>query len=159
RLARALAADTSGKPLDLTHPFHSYPARFHPLVCRSLFADLFASGGRRRTLLDPFVGSGTTLIEGMLHGCATFGSDINPLALDLSWLKTSRFASSFLARAHAAVTQIAEHSLARVKQRRRSHISGLELDEPAHYEPHIFRELVGLWEEIQKAPDPTIRKV
>lgn len=43
------------------------------------------------TLLDPFVGSGTVLVEGMLAGIKNiYGNDINPLALFLSKIKTTR---------------------------------------------------------------------
>lgn len=43
------------------------------------------------TLLDPFVGSGTVLVEGMLAGIKNiYGNDINPLALFLSKVKTTR---------------------------------------------------------------------
>ena len=41
-------------------------------------------------LLDPFAGSGTVLVEGMVNGIEIVsGNDINPLALLLSKVKTT----------------------------------------------------------------------
>jgi hypothetical protein len=138
----------------LTHGFHSYPARFHPLLARKLVADL----ARGAVLLDPFVGSGTTLIEGMLRGARVLGSDVNPLAIELSRLKTSVWSderrTQLVERARAA----AERSLARVKQRARTRESGQRFDDPAHYAPHVFRELVGLREELDGEPDAELRR-
>jgi hypothetical protein len=41
--------------------------------------------------MDPFMGSGTVLVEGMLAGITdVYGSDINPFAVYLSTVKTNR---------------------------------------------------------------------
>lgn len=50
-------------------------------------------------LLDPFAGSGTVLVEGMLSGIETVdGNDINPLALLLTKVKTTPLQHDLLAR-------------------------------------------------------------
>jgi len=46
-----------------THPFHTYPARMDPAMARALIAGL----GGRGAVLDPFCGSGTTLLAA--EGC------------------------------------------------------------------------------------------
>jgi len=48
----------------LSHTFHQYPARFIPQI-PSAFIKLFTQEGE--TVLDPFVGCGTTLVEAFLH--------------------------------------------------------------------------------------------
>src|ERR1700744_3470836 len=80
-LAEALAVPADADARELTHGFHSYPARFHPLVCRRIFAETTRPG---TVMLDPFVGSGTSLVEAMLRGAVARGVDANPLAVDLA---------------------------------------------------------------------------
>jgi len=83
--AHALDVVASEQPLDFTHGFHSYPARFHPLLARRLLAALPAA----RRVLDPFVGSGTTLVEAALAGRTAYGGDVNPLSIMLARLKST----------------------------------------------------------------------
>src|SRR3954452_20226050 len=85
-LAEALDTPDDADPRELTHGFHSYPARFHPLLCRRLLAEHARAG---TVVLDPFVGSGTTLIEAALRGATGRGVDANPLAVDLAALKST----------------------------------------------------------------------
>ena len=67
------------------HGFHAYPARAHPVTARRLVEQYCPEGG---TVLDPFCGSGTILIEAMLAGRAAIGTDLNPLAVMLARAKT-----------------------------------------------------------------------
>ena len=69
-----------------THGMHSYPAMMIPQVARSL---IHLYGDTGRTLLDPFCGSGTALVESKLAGLNSYGIDINPLALLLTRVKTT----------------------------------------------------------------------
>lgn len=72
----------------LTHPFHSYPARLHPGTARILIDIVADGGGRGRTIVDPFCGSGTTLVEARAAGCRAAGVDLNPLAVMVARAKT-----------------------------------------------------------------------
>ena len=67
-----------------THPFHTYPARMDPASVRALLAGL----GARGAVLDPFCGSGTTLVEARAAGLPATGSDLNPLAAAIARAKT-----------------------------------------------------------------------
>jgi methylase of polypeptide subunit release factors len=67
------------------HGFHSYPARLHPETAARLIQAFSPTKGQ---VLDPFCGSGTVLVEGRLAGRRVTGVDANPLAVELSWLKT-----------------------------------------------------------------------
>ena len=65
-----------------THGLHRFAAKYVPQVPGWAF-DSFAcprNGAPGRTVLDPFLGSGTTLVEGLLRGGTTIGVDIDPLA-------------------------------------------------------------------------------
>ncbi len=62
---------------EFTHGIHPYPAMMIPQVARRLIQTYAPDGG---TLFDPYCGSGTTLLEGILAGLNANGSDLNPLA-------------------------------------------------------------------------------
>lgn len=42
-------------------------------------------------ILDPYMGSGTTLVEAAVKGIDSVGIDINPLARFIAEVKTTRF--------------------------------------------------------------------
>lgn len=72
----------------LTHYLFRYPAKFHPPVVRQLIEDYSAPGER---LFDPFCGSGTLLVEAAVAGRNAVGSDIDPVAVFVSQVKTRRY--------------------------------------------------------------------
>jgi DNA modification methylase len=61
------------------HGLHEYKGKFNPQVVRSLFNIYNISKDSR--VLDPFCGSGTTLVEAAHIGAQGIGTDINPLAV------------------------------------------------------------------------------
>lgn len=62
---------------EYTHVYHDYPARMIPQVARKL---IHTYGKQAKTLYDPYCGTGSSLVEGMIEGLNVFGTDINPLA-------------------------------------------------------------------------------
>ena len=69
------------------HPLHSmssYLGGYPPRVPRRIVERWV---GPRATVLDPFCGSGTTLVEAKLLGRPSIGIDLNPLAVALSRAK------------------------------------------------------------------------
>ena len=70
------------------HGFHSYPAMMIPQIARRLIEEY---GKDSKTLLDPFMGSGTALLEAKLHPNfeKAYGIDINPLAILVGKVKTT----------------------------------------------------------------------
>jgi DNA modification methylase len=69
------------------HAIHPYPAKFIPQIPRQLI-QLF-DPEERGVLLDPFCGSGTTLVEAINAGREACGVDLNPLACLISRVKTT----------------------------------------------------------------------
>lgn len=69
-----------------THLLHPYPAKF-PLQLPNLILTKFGKKGQ--TVLDPFCGSGTTLVEARLLGFNAIGVDVNGLASLLSKVKAT----------------------------------------------------------------------
>lgn len=70
----------------LTHWIYPYKGKFHPQMIRSLLNIIGAEPGD--TILDPFVGSGTTAIETQLLGINCAAIDISPLCVLISKVKT-----------------------------------------------------------------------
>jgi len=66
---------------------HPYPAKFIGDIPRALLDVLPVPPGT--LVLDPFVGSGTTLVEAQRRGLHCAGIDLNPIACLLSRVKTS----------------------------------------------------------------------
>ena len=50
----------------------------------------YLNGNQTKNILDPFCGSGTTLVEGILAGHNVIGVDIDPLSTLISKVKTTR---------------------------------------------------------------------
>lgn len=69
-----------------THDFYRYPARFSPKFAKTII-DTFTKPGE--WIYDPFVGSGTSLVEASLSGRYSYGTDISSLAVFLSRVKTT----------------------------------------------------------------------
>ena len=77
---RRLGADwdyRTANTKEYTHGIHPYPAMMIPQVARRLIREYGCEGG---ILLDPYCGTGTTLLEGMLAELESVGTDLNPLA-------------------------------------------------------------------------------
>jgi DNA modification methylase len=72
---------------DGPHAIHPYPAKFIPQIPRTLI-ELFHPKDDS-PVLDPFCGSGTTLVEACSAGIPSIGIDINPLATLVSKVKTT----------------------------------------------------------------------
>src|SRR5258706_15161071 len=71
----------------LTHCFYKYPARFSPGFVGSAI-DAFSKPGD--TVLDPYMGGGTSIVEALARGRRAIGSDINSLALFVTKAKTAK---------------------------------------------------------------------
>jgi len=71
-----------------THGFHPYPAKFTPQLVNKYF-NLYCKNGYK--IIDPFCGSGTTLVEAALNDMDSVGIDLNPIAYIISKGKTSKY--------------------------------------------------------------------
>ncbi|MFV8755621.1 TRM11 family SAM-dependent methyltransferase [Nannocystaceae bacterium ST9] len=139
----------------LTHGFHSFPARMHPAIARVLLRELQV--GRASRVLDPFCGSGTVLVEAMIAGWRSLGSDLDPLALRLARVKTEHRDLRSRERFLDELERVAEASSRRVRER-----VDIRADLPASerqwYEVHTLKELAGLLAEIRAIRDGRDRR-
>ena len=70
---------------EYTHSFHTYPATMISHVARKIISKYGSEG---MNLLDPYCGSGTSLVEARLAGLNAFGFDLNHMARKISTAKT-----------------------------------------------------------------------
>ena len=81
---------------EYTHGIHSYPAMMVCPISRNIIK-IMKGIMPISSLFDPFSGSGTVLVEGLLSGIPNVvGNDINPLALFLAKVKTTQLDISML---------------------------------------------------------------
>jgi len=83
-LELALSANTTS----LTHGLHRFPAKYIPQIPRWALREF---GTRDSIVLDPFMGSGTTLVEGLCAASVSYGIDVDPLARLISRAKTAAY--------------------------------------------------------------------
>ena len=78
---------------EYTHCFHIYPAMMIPQIARRLLKGYGTEGG---WLLDPYCGTGTSLVEASLFGMHSVGCDINPLVRLIATAKSTPVCLSIL---------------------------------------------------------------
>jgi len=86
RLEEALSWSTYSYVSGTTHSFYHYPARFSPVIARTVIETLSEPGD---WVLDPFMGGGTSIIEGACLGRKMLGVDINTLAHFIARVRTT----------------------------------------------------------------------
>src|SRR4051794_37735526 len=69
-----------------THNFYRYPARMSPEFAGEVIAHFSKLGD---TILDPFMGGGTTIVEVLAQGRRSVGVDLNPIATLVVAAKTT----------------------------------------------------------------------
>ena len=87
-----------------THGFHKYPAKYIPHIPRWAIHK-YLTGMKEKNILDPFCGSGTTLVEGKLAGHHVYGMDIDPLSVLISKVKTTNLDKTLLKTIHYWVVE------------------------------------------------------
>jgi hypothetical protein len=144
-LALVLAAAEGDDADRLTHGFHAYPARMHAGLAATAIERFSAAG---ETVLDPFCGSGTVLVEAMVAGRRSRGIDLNPVAIRVAAVKCERRGQAERARFAVAVAAVAAAAKDRVAARAPA-TAPLSPAQCREYEPHVLKELAGLAEEIR----------
>ncbi len=126
-----------------THLLHPYPAKLL-LNIPLFFLNCHELGGPGDTVLDPFCGSGTVLLEGLLRGRRVIGYDSNPLARLISKAKTTVLNPEAL---EAALEDV----LASVPRRGEGAPEG-SLDLTRWYTPRVIAGLDRLATAIRRLP-------
>lgn len=81
---------TKKTTLSLTHDLHIYKGKFFPRMVRGLL-NVFGGASRNAFVIDPFSGSGTTLLESSSLGYEALGVDVDPVSALISDCKVKPF--------------------------------------------------------------------
>jgi SAM-dependent methyltransferase len=108
-------------------------------------------------VLDPFCGSGTVLVEGRLAGCAVVGVDVNPIAVELAWLKVRGVDAPERTRILAAAREVTVGAQAR-RRTKAGATRSYGREDVAMFDPHVLLELDGLRSGIEALTDRSVRR-
>ncbi|NWG37840.1 DNA methyltransferase [Nitrososphaera sp.] len=113
----------------LTHGYHRYPAKFIPQLAARVIRENTQPGD---LVCDPFMGSGTTLVEAIVNGRRAYGTDVNPVAVLISTAKTTAIEPEKLKREVGAVFEYLKAAI--VKQEGQALLTSESFDVhlPAH---------------------------
>jgi len=134
-----------GRQDRLTHGFHTYPAGLHPDAAKDLLSVVDGE-----SLLDPFSGGGTTLVEGMVAGRRVVGSDLSPIACLVSKTRCRLASPEGITAIRSAARKIT--------------VRARESDEPTPrpqvvadwYDPGTLRELLLIRRGIEELEDKAV---
>lgn len=127
-----------------THNFHPYAAKFPPYAVRSLIQKYTNASDN---VLDPFCGSGTTLVECRLLCRNATGIELNPIGKLISETKSALYSKEDIDLSINAISQLEGHCLA-INQWVASYSSENIL--PNHpkkefwFRPHVLKELYAI---------------
>jgi len=149
-LADALVAALRAPAVDresaesLTHALHTYPARLHPATARVL-VDVVGRGDHPGTIVDPFCGSGTVLVEARAAGHRAVGVDLNPLAVLVARAKTWTASPHRRKQLHNRGHAIAGAVLAAGKAARRASAEPVPERRPTGFDPNARNRRLARW--------------
>src|SRR5436190_1425388 len=137
-----LIIDGQERPLrkwDHVHRLHPYHGKFIPQLVEVLLDRYFTRGAR---VLDPFAGSGTTLVQALESGCNATGVEVAAFNCLLVSVKTARYDLAAL----GAELHDASARLDSLSKRRRAASAYLR----AWYAPQALAELLAFRDLIEE---------
>lgn len=139
---------------DYTHNFHPYAAKFPAAAIRPLIERYTR---RDDIVLDPFCGSGTTLVECRLLGRNAVGIELNPVGVLISRCKSYPFSKEDTDCLREILEELEGEGIGFEAWVERYSRDGVTLDFPNKelwYEPLVFKELTALYNYItEKSKD------
>ncbi len=131
------------------HAFFQYPAMMVPELQGALLDELLAADPHVTSVFDPFVGSGTVLLESIYRGLDFFGVDINPMAVLLSHVKSEPPSEAI---ASASITSA-------ITAARESEVADFDFPNVTKwFQPTVRTDLSRLRAAILAQPDQAIRR-
>ena len=137
----------------LTHNLHRYSSKFIPQIPARAISLLTEPGD---LVVDPYCGSGTTLLESALLGRKAIGVDLNPLAVLIARVKTTPIPESTLTElvntlANALATGGVDDEFPLFQALAAEEVSKIEQDPRLCYDwyqkwfqPNVLRDLVAI---------------
>jgi DNA modification methylase len=133
----------------LTHNFHPYPAKFIPQIPK-YFIEKFTS--ENDTVLDPFVGCGTTLVESKLLNRNSIGVDLNHIASLISETKSSSLNSDEINSIFKFIENVQN-----IKRNKKHNVKIIDFPNIDHwFQQNVKKELTVLTSLINEVKNPKI---
>lgn len=162
RLAALLAGDLNFHGEDssyASHNFHAFAAKFPPQLPRLFIHGLTQPGD---VVLDPMMGSGTTIVEALLAARRAIGLDLDPLAFLITQVKTTPISREQLTQAGEKVLSEAATILLEndcIKQALAERFDPKTREFLSYwFHPETQRELMALVLAIEQTADLNIRR-
>jgi len=135
----------------LTHWIYPYKGKFHPQMIRALLNIIGLQRGE--TVLDPFIGSGTTAVEAQLLGVNCVGYDISPLCVIQSRVKTIAypFVDEIEKRTREVLTHTAPAFMVRDAASLSQYTRSIEQERVKEF--FLLAELLGRSDEARRGRD------
>lgn len=124
----------AGRPRGLTHGLFRFPAKMHPPLVRTLLRRYTKAGD---AVHDPFVGSGTLIVEAIALGRRASGADIDPLAVFVAKAKTTKYDCEKLEATFARL----QERLAKARRPKEDIIKRDRKDLSGHHTSRVLRSL------------------
>ncbi|MCC6553433.1 MAG: hypothetical protein IT372_10500 [Polyangiaceae bacterium] len=152
----------------LTHNIHRYSGKFIPQIAARAISLLTSPG---ELVVDPYCGSGTTLVESALLGRRATGVDLNPLAVLIARAKITPISKAKLDRFVRTLTRaLAKDGVDSGLPLFRSVAAarGSRVDQDPRFaddwyrkwfQPHVLRELIEIDLAIRDVDDAALRDV
>lgn len=141
-----------GARRDALHGISQYPAMMVPAMQAKLLDIVSGAMGKKIRMVDPFIGSGTMLVEATRRGIDFAGQDINPLAILISLSKSGPLDAT-------AFMQGAANVLRKAKNDRKSSIAVNFPGREKWFQPTISRDLSKLRRAIQEEEHIWVRQM
>lgn len=129
------------------HGLHEYKGKFNPQIAKALLNIFDVHAGD--AVLDPFCGSGTSLVEAAHLGIRAAGTDINPLAV---FLANAKLQALSVPAEH--LRTVAEEILLIAKSKRKGRLKASERTEylQSWFGPEELNDIEQLRDAIRSAP-------
>ncbi len=138
----------------LTHSLHPYPAKFPPQLPKKILESYSVKG---QTVLDPFCGSGTTLIEARIFGANAIGVDVNGLSVLLSQVKATPLSKEQLANIENFIVEM-ERTIFEWNFNGRPNITVKEIEGRDHwFQKNVSEEITFLLNKISQQCDNDVQ--
>lgn len=145
-------------PKYVTHGIHDYKGKFYPQLAKALLNLSHITIGAN--VLDPFCGSGTTLLESYLSGFHPYGCDINPIATMIANSKVN-----ILTQVFSIVTEVYDNIVQQVRRHYRNNSNYLnEFPDDCHeelmrwFEPGILKQISSIIHSIKACSEGIIKE-